>query len=103
VVAPTPPARPLSMQVDAINSKEYFRRSSVAMKSPAEIGEMKRDLDFCLKELQHASKRIEELEYRNGVLESEVSFLRTRALSCVVSCSSKATGLGYVRLWLPFC
>jgi hypothetical protein len=60
------------MQVEAINSKEYFRRSSVAMKSPAEIGEMKRDLDFCLKELQHASKRIEELEYRNGVLESEV-------------------------------
>lgn len=72
VPVPALAGRPLSVKVDAINSKEYFRRSSLQMKSPAEIAEMKRDLDFCLRELQHASKRIEDLEFHNRNLESEV-------------------------------
>ena len=69
------PARPLSSKVEAINSKDYFKQHTLQMKSPAEIAEMKRDLDFCLKELQHASKRMEELEFQNTYLEAEVRFI----------------------------
>jgi hypothetical protein len=73
VVPPAAAARPLSTKLDAISSKEYIKRNSLQMKSPAEIAEMKRDLDFCLKELQHASRRIEDLEFHNRNMESEVS------------------------------
>ncbi len=60
--------------VDMINTKEYFILSSMQAKTPAEIAEMKRDLDFCLKELQVASKRIESLEFHNAHLTDDVSF-----------------------------
>ena len=59
--------------VDMINTKEYFILSSMQAKTPAEIAEMKRDLDFCLKELQVASKRIESLEFHNAHLTEDVS------------------------------
>ena len=58
--------------VNMINPKEYFVLSSMQSKSPAEIAEMKRDLDFCLKELAAASKRIESLEFHNSHLTAEV-------------------------------
>jgi len=58
--------------VSMINPKEYFVLSSMQAKSPAEIAEMKRDLDFCLKELAAASKRIESLEFHNTHLTAEV-------------------------------
>lgn len=62
----------LSGMVDVINTKEYFMMSSLQAKTPAEIAEMKRDLDFCLKELSAASKRIESLEYHNSHMTVEV-------------------------------
>lgn len=72
VTSPQSAARPLSAQMEAIHTKEYFYRNSLQMKSPAEIAEMKRDLDFCLKEMLVASKRIEDLEFHNAQLEDEV-------------------------------
>lgn len=89
-------ARPLSAKVEAIHTKEYFYRNSMQMKSPAEIAEMKRDLDFCLKEMQVASKRIEDLEFHNAQLEDEV-----RANSCYVNAAQQY--FLYCCTWYCFC
>lgn len=105
----------LSNIVDVINTKEYFMMSGLQAKSPAEIAEMKRDLDFCLKELSSASKRLESLEFHNAHMATEVNISPVVFNSCLcffLCCANVVrfilflffiTPCFFFRLFLLFC